>query len=48
MENPNEVALKIMKEYLQEKSYDFIVTTARHITEIAGTICKLPILKEEN
>ena len=46
--NPNETAVEITEKYLQGKSHDFIIATVRHLTEIAGTNCKLPILKEES
>lgn len=46
--NPNEMAGMFAEKYLQGKSYDYIVATARHLITLAEISSKLPILTEEN
>lgn len=45
-ENPNNLAVIFAEKYLQGKSYDFVVETARYLITIAETSCKLPTLEE--
>ncbi|MFV5702846.1 hypothetical protein ACM55F_13320 [Flavobacterium sp. XS2P12] len=47
-ENPNDLAGMFAEKYLQGKSYDFVIETARYLKKIAETSCKLPILTEES
>jgi len=46
--NPNEMAGMFAEKYLQGKSYDYVVATARHLKTLAETSCKFPILTKEN
>lgn len=43
----NEIAGIIAEKYLQGKSYDYVVATARQLMRIAEVTCKIPILQEQ-
>lgn len=44
--NTNTLAVMFSEKYLQGKSYDFVIETARCLIRIAETSCKLPTLEE--
>lgn len=46
-ENPNEVANKILNEYLEGKSYGFIKSVLNFIDVQLDIICTLPVLEEK-
>ena len=46
--NPNEMAGMFAEKYLQGKSYDYVVATAKRLINIAESSCKLPTSIEEN
>ena len=45
LENPNEVANKILNEYLEGKSFGFIKEVINYIDLQLDIICKTPISK---
>ena len=45
-QNPNDIANKILNEYLEGKSYRFIKSVLNFIDIQLDTICTLPIVSE--